>query len=89
MEGCSRIKDRNERLAQGEYEVLKIWKEYFEDLYNIDTQEQVEVHMCGFDGIWRGNYCGGEPIGRALVEVRVGQFKKGKATGKDEITEKC
>ena len=45
--------------------------------------------MCGFDGIWRGNYCGGEPIGRAVVEVRVGQFKKGKATGKDEITEKC
>ena len=31
----------------------KIWKEYFEDMYNIDTQEEVAVHMCGFDGIWR------------------------------------
>ena len=64
----------------------RIWKEYFKDLYNIDTQEQVAVQMCGFDGIWRGNYFGGEPIGRAEVEVRVGKLKNGKATGKDEIT---
>ena len=32
----------------------KVWKEYFEDLYNIDTQEEVAVKMCGLDGIWRG-----------------------------------
>ena len=63
-----------------------IWKEYFEDLYNIDTQEQVAVHMCGFDGIRRSNYFGEEPIGRAEVEMRVGKLKNGKATGKDEIT---
>ena len=31
-ENCSRIKDRNRRLAQGEDEVRRIWKEYFEDL---------------------------------------------------------
>ena len=42
--------------------------------------------MCGFDGIWRGNYLGVEPIGRAEVKVRVGKFKNRKATGKDEIT---
>ena len=29
----------------------KIWKKYFEDLLNIDTQEQVVVNICGFDGI--------------------------------------
>ena len=29
------------------------WREYYEDLYNIDTQEQVAVHMCGFDGVRR------------------------------------
>ena len=52
MEICSRVKYRNGRLAQGEDEVRKIWKEYFEDLYNINTQEEVAVHMCGFDGIW-------------------------------------
>ena len=41
VESCSRIKDGNGRLAQGEEEFRIIWKEYFEDLYNIDTQEQV------------------------------------------------
>ena len=51
-------------LAQGKDEIRRIWKEYLEDLYNVDTQEQVAVHMCGFDGIRRGNYFGGEPIGR-------------------------
>ena len=33
-----------------------------------------------------GNYFGGEPIGRAEVEMRVGKFKNGKAAVKDEIT---
>ena len=42
--------------------------------------------MCGFDGIRRGNYFGGEPVGRAEVEVRVSKLKNGKAAGKDEIT---
>ena len=77
-ESCSIIKDGNERLAQGEDEVQKIWKEYFEDLYNIDTQE---YHMCCFYGILRGNYFGGDPIGRAEVEVRLVKLKNGKAAG--------
>ena len=53
----------------------KIWKEYFEDLYNIDTQEQVAVHMCGFDEISRGNYFKGELVGRAEVELRAQEWK--------------
>ena len=44
--------------------------------------------MSGFDGIQRGNYFVGEPIGIAEVEVRVGKLKNGKATGKGEITGK-
>ena len=56
VEICSRIKYGNGGLAQGED---------FEDLYNIDTQEQVAVHVCGFDGIQRGKYFRGEPIGKA------------------------
>ena len=44
-DSCCGIKDGNGRLAQGEDEVRRIWKEYFEDLYNIDTQEQVAVHI--------------------------------------------
>ena len=54
--------------------------------YNIDTQEQLAVQMCGFNGIRRSNYFGGEPIGKAEVEVRVGKLKNGKAKGGDEIT---
>ena len=69
MESCTRIKDGNGRLALGEEEVRRIWKDYLEDLYNIDTLEQVAVYMCGFHGIRRGNYFGGEPIGRAEDEI--------------------
>ena len=58
------------------------------DMYNIDTQEQVAVHMCGFDRIQRGNYYGGEPIGRVKIKVRVGKLKNGKAADGDEITGK-
>ena len=73
-------------LAQGEDEVRKIWKEYFEDLYNIDTHKEVTVHTCGFDGIQRGNYFRREPLRRSEVEVRVGKLKNRKDAGKDEIT---
>ena len=37
VESCSRVKNGNGKLAQGEDEARKIWKVYFEDLYNIDT----------------------------------------------------
>ena len=65
-------------MTQGEDEVRRIWKEYFKDLYNIDTQEEVALHMCGFDGIRRSDYFGEQPIGRAKVEVRVMMLKNGK-----------
>ena len=45
VESCMRKNDGNGRLAQEEDDVRKIWKEYFEGLYNIDTQEQVAVPM--------------------------------------------
>ena len=38
-------------------EVRRILKDYFEDLYNINIQEQAADHMCGFDGVQRDNYC--------------------------------
>ena len=44
--------------------------------------------MCNFDRIQRGNYFGGEAIGRAEVEVRVGKLKNGKSTGKVRSQEK-
>ena len=70
VESCSRVKDGNGRLVQGEDEVRKIWKSYFGDLYNIDTREEVAVHIRGLHEIRRG-----EPIGRAEVELRVSKLK--------------
>ena len=81
-----RIKDGNEKLAQGEDEVQRTWNEYFEDLYIIDTEEQVAFLMSGFDGIRGGNYFGGEPIGRAEGEVIEGKLKNWKGAGGDKIT---
>ena len=73
----NRIKYGNGSLLLEEAEVQRIWKEYYEDMYNIDTQELVAVHMCGFDGVRRGSYFGGEPIRKTKVEVRVGRLKNG------------
>ena len=42
--------------------------------------------MCGFVGVRRGNYFGGEPIRRAEVEVRVRKLKDGNAASNDEVT---
>ena len=55
-------------------------------MYNIYTQEQVAFHMCGLNGIRRGNYFGAELIGRTELRVRVDKLKNGKEAGKDEIT---
>ena len=59
----------------------RVWKNYFNDFYN----EEVVVHMCGFDGVWRGNYFGREPIRKTEVEERVTKLKNGRAASKDEV----
>ena len=51
VESCSKLKDGNGSLVLEEHEVRRIWKDYFEDLFNIDTQEQVAAHICGFNGV--------------------------------------
>ena len=43
--------------------------------------------MCGYDGVQRGNYFGGEPIRKIEVEERVKKLKNGKVAGKDKVTE--
>ena len=73
-------------MVHEEVEIRRIWKRYFDYLYNKDTQEHVAVHMCGFDGVWRGNHFGGDPIVRTEVEVRVGKLRNVKAAGKDEVS---
>ena len=88
VENSNRIKDGNRRLALEDAKVRRIWKKYYEHLYNIDTQEQVEVHIFDFDWVRRSTYFGGEPIKRAEVEVRVGNLKNRKTESKDEVTGK-
>ena len=79
VENSNKIKDENGRSVLEEAEVQRIWNEYYEDLYNIDTQEQVAVHMCGFDGVRRGNY-----YGEWRLEVRVGKLN-GKLNGMERL----
>ena len=40
---CSRIKNGNVRLALGEDELQRIWKDYFEDVFNIDIQIRLQA----------------------------------------------
>ena len=42
---CKRVKDKNGILAMGWGYVREIWKEYFEDLYSLNTEEEVCVVM--------------------------------------------
>ena len=42
--------DRNGRLAVENNDLQKSYKEYVEDIYNMDTEERVTVNICGFDG---------------------------------------
>ena len=42
VENCSKIKYENRSLAQGTDEMRRIWKGYFKDLCNIDTQEHTQ-----------------------------------------------
>ena len=74
VEYYNRIKGLNGRLALEEVKVRMISKEYFEDLYNIDIQEQVAVSKSSFDEFRRGNYFAVEPIRGTEVEVRVGKL---------------
>ena len=37
VDSCSRIKDGNGWLKFEMYDVKRIWKDYFEDLYNMET----------------------------------------------------
>ena len=57
------------------------------DVYDIDTQERIAVHLCYFGGVQRGKYFRREPIRETEVESRVGNLKNGKFACNDEVTE--
>ena len=57
----SEVKGESLQQSKGwEWEVgtLRLRCEGFEKtiLYNVDTQEEVGVHVCGYNGVRRGNY---------------------------------
>ena len=45
VENCNKTKDTAERLVMEEDGVQETREEYFEDLYNIDTEEWVTTNM--------------------------------------------
>ena len=77
---CNRIKDRNGRLAQRKDEVRRNGKGYFEDLYNIDTEEHSTcVALIGFREVTTSN-------GRATGEDEItGEMIKG---GGDKVVDR-
>ena len=60
LDSCTKIKEGKGRLALGGVQVRRIWKYYFEDLYNVDNQEQVAVHMSCFEDVWIEKHFGRE-----------------------------
>ena len=83
---CVSVKDGSGRALSGEEEVKKRWKEYFEQLYNVDIGARAKVNLFGFEGVSRSMYRGNESISMQEVERAVKRLKNGKAAGVDEIT---
>src|SRR5678816_1952508 len=69
-----------------EMAVSGVWKEHFENLYNIGSNEEVIMTVCGFDGTRRNRYFGDEVISKEEEMGRVRKLKNGKSAGIDEIT---
>ena len=67
--------DGNGRLAGEEEEVQGNWMNYFVNLYNEDTKEQIAIRMCSFGDVQKDNYFGGEPVKRVKMELRVGELR--------------
>ena len=53
-------------------------KDYSEDFYNMNTQDQVGVHMFDFEYVQRSKYFEGESIRGNGVESKVRQLQNGK-----------
>src|SRR5678815_963144 len=81
-----RIMNRDAAFVTDEMNVRGVWKEHFENLYNIDSNEEEIVNVCGFDGARRNRYFGDEVINKEEVIGRVRKLNNGKSAGIDEIT---
>src|SRR5678816_1748842 len=66
-------------------DVRGVWKEHFEILHNINSNDEVLVNVCGFDSARRNRYFGDEVISEEEVMGRVRKLKNDKSAGIDEI----
>ena len=82
----SNIMNRNGTLVTEESEVRGVWREYFENLHKVGSNEEVIVNDQGFECLGRNGYLGVEDITREEVVGRVRKLKNGKSAGIDEIS---
>ncbi len=78
------MRGENGELVRGESELKWIWKAYFEQLMNNDTEGEAVITRMGIEA-GRGPVPQME-IGRAEVEKAMARLKCGKAAGMDGIT---
>src|SRR5678816_1679135 len=81
-----RIMNRDGAFVTDEMDVRGVWKEHFENLHNINSNDEVIVNVCGFDGARRNRYFGDKVISKEEVMGRVRKLKNGKSAVIDEIT---
>ena len=51
-----RIMNSDGSFVTVEMNVRKVWREHFENLHNVGSNEEVIVNVCGFDGLRRNRY---------------------------------
>ena len=84
--GCKRIKGRDGSMLIEEDDVKNRWREYFESLFNVRANADINVNMCGFGGVRRSLYLGRECISKDEVTRAMRKLKNGKASCVDEVT---
>ena len=57
-----------------------------EYLHYLEGGKKVTVNVYGFNGAFKCNYIGGDPINRTEMKVRIKNVENIKATSKHEVT---
>jgi len=84
--GSEKVKDASGRMLLRDNDVKERWKEYFEELLNVEMQDQIVVNEYGLQDLNRSEYLGCEAVRKEEVVDALGKLKNGKASGVDEVT---